>query len=151
GPAIDPQTSLGAGTIDVGAITVDPVDPRIIYVGTGEGNYSSSSRYGSGVLKSVDGGNTFQLLSSGPSVPTVDNGLPQFYRLSINNIIVDPRIDPMNPTIRVLYASVTADGNYDASSAGNGIFKSSNGGTTWTKITGLIAPGNIQIGSTVYP
>jgi hypothetical protein len=68
GPDIDPVTGLGAGAIDVGAIAVDPGHPNVIYVGTGEGDYSGTARYGSGILKSTDGGDHFQLISSGPAI-----------------------------------------------------------------------------------
>ena len=52
---VDPQTGRGAGAIDVGAIAVDPANPKTIYVGTGEGHYTGKeSRYGSGLLRSTD-------------------------------------------------------------------------------------------------
>jgi hypothetical protein len=103
---INRQTGLGAGAIDVGAIAVDPNNPKTIYVGTGEATYGASqSRYGSGLLRSTDGGNTFQLVSSGPSFLGIDGGQPQFYRRAFNKII----IDPFNTNI--LFASVTYSGD----------------------------------------
>jgi hypothetical protein len=78
GPAVDPQTGFGAGAIDVGSIAVDPTNPRIIYAGTGE---PTSGRYGTGVLMSIDGGDSFRLLPV--------TGAP-FFRHSISKIIVDP-------------------------------------------------------------
>lgn len=77
----DAQTGLGAGAINVTCITVDPNNSRVIYVGTG------GSHYGSGILKSVDGGDTFSIVSSGP----VMNGLPAFFRHQVWQIVVDPQ------------------------------------------------------------
>src|SRR5690606_6146104 len=42
-------------TSAIGALAIDPTDERIIYAGTGEANYANHSRYGAGLLKSVDG------------------------------------------------------------------------------------------------
>jgi len=84
----DLATGFGAGAIDVGAIAIDPRNSNNIYVGTGEANFSSDTRYGSGILKSCDGGTTFQLLSGGP-VGDISH-LPAFFRHAISKIIVDP-------------------------------------------------------------
>lgn len=70
--------------IDTGAIAVDPKDPtgETIYVGTGAPNRSGDDLYGSGILKSTDGGNTFQLIATG----SVDN--PEaFFREAFAKII----------------------------------------------------------------
>ncbi|MBI2806398.1 MAG: hypothetical protein HYX68_15570 [Planctomycetes bacterium] len=152
----DRQTGLGAGSLNVGAITVDPNDLKTIYVGTGEGLYTKADGgYGSGLLRSTDGGNTFTLISSGPAIAS-DGGLPAFYHRAFNKIIVDP----LNSNI--LFAAVTYA---DTSSAinnpwnttpatyntadGRGIFKGVRDPMTdtftWTKVTGPgIDPGTMQ-------
>ncbi len=44
------------GSIASGDIAVDPVNPNILYYGTGELNYSGDSQYGAGIFKSTDAG-----------------------------------------------------------------------------------------------
>jgi len=124
GTLIDPTTGLGAGAIDDGTITVDPGSVnhlQAIYVGTGEANYSTDSRYGTGILKSTDSGHTWSL-STGPG--------NAFFGQSISKIIVDPT-DPSGKTV---YADVVPSGGA-APTADDQIYQSSDGGTTWTPIT----------------
>jgi hypothetical protein len=45
-------------TTAIGALALDPVDEQIIYAGTGEANYAHHSRFGLGLYKSTDGGDT---------------------------------------------------------------------------------------------
>jgi hypothetical protein len=56
-PLTDGQASLA-----VGSIASDPNNPSTNYVGTGEANNSGDSYYGVGLLKSNDGGATWNLL-----------------------------------------------------------------------------------------
>jgi len=60
-------------SLAVGSIALDTTraeQPPVIYVGTGEGNESSDSYYGIGILKSTDGGTTWALSTgSGSPVP----------------------------------------------------------------------------------
>jgi hypothetical protein len=99
---LDPLTGIGAGTIDVGALAV--VRGRLLagggtqqarlYVGTGEANYSDNSRYGSGVLRSQNAGDTWDPLETSASVPKAD-GITWitalvFFRHSISKILIDP-------------------------------------------------------------
>ncbi|HJT23983.1 MAG TPA: hypothetical protein VJ873_05370, partial [bacterium] len=50
-------------TLAVGAIGLDTsMNPPLIYVGTGEPNLSADSYYGTGILKSTDGGSTWTQL-----------------------------------------------------------------------------------------
>src|SRR5262245_20774991 len=46
-------------TSTIGAITVAPSDPSIVWVGTGEANNRQSSSWGNGVYKSTDAGKTW--------------------------------------------------------------------------------------------
>src|SRR5207244_1574779 len=43
----------------IGAVAVSQLDPKIVWVGTGEGNSRNSSSWGNGVYKSIDGGETW--------------------------------------------------------------------------------------------
>ena len=117
---------VGLGAIDVGAIATvnDLTNPNgTIYVGTGEANYSFDSRYGTGLLKSTDGGNTFQIAATG----TPDDSMA-FLRRSISKILIDPR------NSNVLYMAVVPSAGA-ASTFRDGIYKSTTAGATWQKLT----------------
>ncbi len=59
-PLTDNEVSLS-----MGAIAIDPVNPDIVYAGTGEATYSGVSYYGRGLLKSTDAGSTWTHITSG--------------------------------------------------------------------------------------
>jgi len=46
----------GEGSYSIGAVTMDPRDSNIIWVGSGENNSQRSVSYGDGVYRSEDGG-----------------------------------------------------------------------------------------------
>jgi hypothetical protein len=127
-----PKTDFQA-TLNIGAIAIAPSSPNTVYVGTGEPNFSgdigSDTIPGKGVLKSTDGGNSWTLL-----------GQSQFAGKSISAIVVNPS----NPNTVYL----TVDWSSPA-----GVWRSLDGGTTWTNIalpgasmTGLVMdPTNSQI------
>lgn len=48
------------GSYSIGAITIDPNNTNVIWVGTGENNNQRSVSYGDGVYKSIDGGTTWK-------------------------------------------------------------------------------------------
>ena len=56
-PMTDQECSLA-----MGHIAIDPDDPDIIYAGTGEQHFSGDSYYGCGVLRTLDGGDTWEQL-----------------------------------------------------------------------------------------
>jgi hypothetical protein len=140
-PLLDPTTGLGTGLNTVGSIAVDPNNPSTIYVGTGEANGvlngNNDTEYGSGILKSTDGGATFQVLATGSTANST-----AFFRHSISKILVDPT------NSNRLYAAVVASGwNSDQTTlTTNGIYRSIDGGQSWSLITG---PGAGQIGSNI--
>ncbi len=107
-PVFDEQAVL-----PIGDIAVDPVNPLVIYVGTGEANGGHNNLPGGGVFKSSDGGATWQLM-----------GLEQ--TVSIGRILVDPR----NPQ-RVFVAAV---GSYFAPTPERGVYRSTDGGATWSQV-----------------
>lgn len=100
-------------TLSMGAIAVAPSNPNIIYAGTGEANNSVDSNFGQGILVSTDAGKSWTLEN--------DGGI--FKDSNVARIV----IDPLNPEI----AYVALDSPY----AENGIWKTTDGGSTWTNTT----------------
>ncbi|HVE35896.1 MAG TPA: hypothetical protein VNC18_20190 [Gemmatimonadaceae bacterium] len=98
-------------TGSVGAIAVAPSNPDVVWVGTGEPNNMRSSSWGTGVYKSTDGGKTW----SAAMLPKSQH---------IGRIVIDPR-DP-----NVVY--VAALGPLWASGGERGVYKTTDGGKTWT-------------------
>jgi photosystem II stability/assembly factor-like uncharacterized protein len=96
----------------VGAIQVAPSDPNIIYVGMGDLITGGGINEGNGVYKSSDAGKTWQHL-----------GLDDTRQ--IPSILVDPR----DPNL----VMVAAQGNIHAQSETRGLYRSTDGGKSWTK------------------
>lgn len=118
-----------AATSAIGAIEIDPTDEDIIYAGTGEANYANHSRYGLGLLKSVDGGDTWELLAEETFAGRT------FARIAIN---------PASP--ETLYAAIGRAGGFPELAAAKGhpqatgdvgVFKSVDGGRSWRRLAGL--------------
>lgn len=95
----------------VGDITVAPSNPGIVYVGSGEPNNRQSSSFGDGVYKSTDAGKTW-----------TNVGLKDTQ--SIGRIV----IHPTKPDI----AYVAAVGHLFGPNKERGLFKTTDGGKTWT-------------------
>ena len=127
-PLIDDQPSLA-----IGSIAVDPNNANVIYVGTGEGNASADNYYGAGLLKSTDGGATWAQIT-GPN-STSSPTIPAFLNASIPRIA----IDPTNP--QALYLCTRGGQTYGATGGSGaaplgqrGVWKSTDGGTTWANL-----------------
>jgi len=97
----------------IGALVVSPSDPQVIYAGTGESDIRSNLSSGDGVYKSTDGGQTWSNI-----------GLRDTKQIS--KIIVDPQ------NAKVVY--VAALGHAYTPNAERGVFKSTDGGSTWAKV-----------------
>jgi hypothetical protein len=122
-PLTDTQSTLFMGSIAVAAGS--DINHRIVYAGTGEANFSGvDTFYGRGVLVSRDSGATWTL--TGNSI---------FNRLAIGKVL----IDPTDTTGNTAYAAVSGapnNGFGNGSGGGNwGIWKTTNGGSTWTNTT----------------
>jgi len=99
----------------------------IVYAGTGEANNAGDSNFGRGILVSNDGGANWKL-STGPS--------DAFDRLTTSQIAVDPT------NARVAYAAMADFGANGLFGSNTGIWKTSNGGKTWTNTTTSIDSSN---------
>ncbi|MFL5357293.1 VPS10 domain-containing protein [Archangium sp.] len=97
----------------IGAITLDPSNPEVVWVGTGESWTRNSVSVGNGLYKSTDGGETWTHM-----------GLPESER--INRILVHPK----NPD--VVYVCVP--GKLWSDSAERGLYKTADGGKSWSLV-----------------
>lgn len=97
----------------IGDIAIAPSDPGIVWVGTGEANILRSSMAGTGIYKSIDGGETFEYM-----------GLEESHHIS--RIVIHPR----NPDI--VYVAVA--GHEYTLNEERGIYKSTDGGETWEHV-----------------
>jgi len=165
--------------MSIGAVAVAPSAPKTVWVGTGEANTRQSSSWGDGVYKSTDGGKTWSKMGLedtrsigrividpadenvvyvaaqghlwGPNAErgvfrTADGGRTWTKVLFVdeNTGANDIVIDPANP--RVLYAATyqrqRAAWGFNGGGPGSGIYKTTDAGATWTKLTGGLPPGD---------
>ncbi|MCB1641962.1 MAG: hypothetical protein KDI37_09535 [Xanthomonadales bacterium] len=107
-----------APSLAIGAVAIDPSNPQVLYAGTGEGN---GSYYSVGLLKSVDGGQNWQVL-----------GASAFRRGSIASIAIDPA-DPNTVLVCALLGRLQdRDGGALGTSIG-GIYRSTDGGQNFQR------------------
>jgi photosystem II stability/assembly factor-like uncharacterized protein len=97
----------------IGDIAIDPGNPQNAWVGTGEAWTRNSVSVGNGIYKSTDGGETWNYA-----------GLPESERVA--KLLVDPRSGD------TVYACVP--GKLWSDSADRGLYKTSDGGKTWTLV-----------------
>ncbi len=97
----------------IGAVALDPSDTDTIWVGTGESWTRNSVSIGNGVYRSRDGGESWDYL-----------GLPESER--INKILVHPKDS------NTVYVCVP--GKLWSDSPDRGLYKTSDGGKTWSLI-----------------
>ncbi len=98
--------------LSIGAVAVDPSNPKTVWVGTGESWVRNSVSVGDGVYRSTDGGENWTHL-----------GLKDSERIA--RVIVDPK--------DANTAYVCATGHLWDANPERGVFKTSDGGKTWQK------------------
>ena len=103
----------GQPVASIGALAVAPSDSRVVYVGSGEADMRSDVSYGNGMYRSADAGRTWKRI-----------GLSDTRQ--IGRIVVDPR-----DANRVFVAAL---GHGFGPNAERGVFRSTDGGATWTKV-----------------
>ena len=97
----------------IGALTIDPTNPKVIWVGTGESWTRNSVSIGDGIYKSADGGETW-----------TNMGLRSSERIA--KILVDPTAP------NTVYACVP--GKLWSDSEERGLYKTTDGGKSWTNV-----------------
>ncbi|MEX0987673.1 MAG: hypothetical protein WD052_09375 [Bacteroidales bacterium] len=103
----------GEGVYSIGVVSMDPGNHNVIWVGTGENNHQRALGYGNGVYKSIDGGKSWKNM-----------GLKESRQ--IGGIVIDPRDSDI--------IFVAAEGSAWASGGDRGLYKSTDGGETWSKV-----------------
>src|SRR5262249_15595776 len=96
----------------IGAIEVAPSDPNVIYVGTGDMITGGAINEGNGVYKSTDAGKTWRHIG-----------------LDATKQIPSLLVDPKDPNVVL----VAAQGDVHVKSKSRGVFRSTDGGATWTQ------------------
>ena len=101
------------GSFSIGCLRLDPKNPAVVWVGSGENNSQRSVAFGDGVYLSRDGGKNF-----------ANMGLKESEHIGM--IQVDPR------NADVVYAA--AQGPLWKAGGDRGLYKSTNGGVTWRPV-----------------
>jgi len=101
------------GSFSIGCVTIDPSNPNVVWVGTGENNNQRSVNYGDGVYKSEDGGKSWKNMG-----------------LKTSEHIGKILVHPLNSN--VVY--VAAIGPLWSKGGERGLYKSTDGGATWEAI-----------------
>jgi photosystem II stability/assembly factor-like uncharacterized protein len=107
-PVFDQAASVQGGNVEVA-----PSDPNIVWFGTGEANIFRSSNAGVGIFKSIDAGKTWQHMG-----------------LASTHTIARIIIHPTNPEI----VYVAAGGHEWTDNPDRGVYKTTDGGKSWTKV-----------------
>jgi photosystem II stability/assembly factor-like uncharacterized protein len=174
-PLFDKQT-----TASIGAIAVAPSDPNTIYVGSGEACLRGNISYGDGVYKSTDAGKTWKNLglkdtrhigrvivhpkdpntvlvaamghAFGPNTErgvfrTTDGGKTWSKVLYLDDKTgaIDVAFDPNNPNVvfASLYQVLRQPWLFESGGPGSGLYRSSDGGVTWTRLQGNGLPAGL--------
>jgi len=151
-------------SLSVGAIAIDPFNTEIIYAGLGEPHYSLDSFHGAGFLRSRDGGATWDLLSSDVFLDyTFSRIVPNTQRAGflyaatsrgvlrsvdygatwvdlLDGPVTDLLLDPQSPN--TLIASV----GLPWGSPRNGLYKSTDAGANWVRLTKDLPPNPRDVG-----
>ena len=101
------------GTYSTGVITMDPNNPNLLWLGTGENNHQRALAYGDGVYKTEDGGESWKNMGLKDS-------------RHIGGIVVDPR----NSNVVL----VAAEGSLWGPGGDRGLYKTTDGGESWKKV-----------------
>lgn len=103
----------GEGSYSIGCITLDPSNPNVVWVGTGENNSQRSVSFGDGIYRSRDGGQSWQNM-----------GLKESEH--IGRIVVHPKDSNT--------VWVAAQGPLWSAGGDRGVFKTTDGGATWKRV-----------------
>ncbi len=110
------------GSFTLCCVVIDPKNSNTLWLGTGENTSQRSAHFGDGLYKSTDAGKSWQRV-----------GLEHSEHLG--QIVIDPR------NSNVVY--VAAQGPLFSAGGERGLYKTTDGGTTWARIcTSATTPGS---------
>lgn len=124
-PITDDQASLAVGAIAIQPGNTNPAS-SVVLVGTGEANSSGDSYYGAGILRSADGGNTWNLIQSG------DGGAHPFLGLGFTKIAFSTLNPNLNLVVAASAASTLGVENGAIANSIRGLYTSTDAGQTWS-------------------
>lgn len=101
------------GSYSIGCLAMDPVNPNVVWAGTGENNHQRALGYGDGVYKTTDGGKSWKNM-----------GLKESRQIGM--IAIDPRHTDI--------VFVAAEGSVWGPGGERGLYKTTDGGKTWKKV-----------------
>src|SRR5215475_4268778 len=105
-------------SVSIGDVAINPTDPNVVWVGTGEANNRQSSSWGDGIYKSSDGGKTWKNM-----------GLRESNH--IGRIVINPQ------DTDIVY--VAALGHLWGPNPERGVYMTSDGGLNWKQILSIDA------------
>ncbi len=137
-PLIDNQATLAVGAIAIQPGNATGQLSNVILVGTGEANSSGDSYYGLGILRSANGGNTWNLIS------TASPGL-SFAGLAAARMAFSTKSGQTSTVVAAMAtSSVGSDDGLITSSTQRGLYTSTDAGQSWT-FHQLTDPGGGQV------
>ncbi len=106
------------GNMSMGFLAIAPSDPNILYLGTGESIHARAAYHGNGMWKSTDAGKTWTHIGMDKSffIPKIE-------------------VDFKNPDI--VYAASEGKLYDNLADSERGLYKSTDGGKTWTRVLAL--------------
>ena len=127
------MVSSVSANLAISCLAQDPSNFNIMYAGTGEGFGNSDAIRGLGIYKSTDGGNTWSLLASTTTGGTNVNDFGY-----VQDIVVYSN------------GTVYASGLPFVFCNRGGVLKSTNGGTSWTRVVGALTGGDCTFAHDFY-
>jgi photosystem II stability/assembly factor-like uncharacterized protein len=104
------------GSVSIGDVAINPSDPSVVWVGTGEANNRQSSSWGEGIYKSTDGGRSWKHM-----------GLRETQH--IGRIVINPY------DTDIVY--VAALGRLWGPNRERGVFMTADGGLRWEQVLAI--------------
>lgn len=96
-----PKTdAIGIADIAIGTLALDPTNPDVIYAGTGDFRRNRPFVFGAGgLLKSIDGGESWQVLAADAFDPAYEQPAGRFPQYHAMSAIVVDRHDPLRVAV----------------------------------------------------
>lgn len=145
-PALD-AAHFRINLVSVGAVTVQPGHTGVVLAGTGDPTNQADSLYGTGILRSADGGNSWTVITGSRDLTT---GLEQnsffgeafagfvWSTVAPNTVVAAVTIAPGAGVVNAGYSDTGSDG-----SSTTGVYYSQDAGQTWQMAT--ISDGTNQV------